>query len=857
MSNDLLTITLSTHNFAVNPLTPRAIDIVTEFSKKTTQYGLARVPGGKYIYCALRLFGFSSPSGTEFRFHINQYKDFIDHLTSNYINDNLYSVTTKDVPVPIKVELTVKSHWKPRDHQPPIIKYLTDDLPFRSRFVDLQTGQGKLQPLDAKIKVPGGWSTMGEMKVGTQVIAKDGTTTEVTAVYPQGIVDVYKLTFADGRSTEAGAEHLWKVYYINTQPHKRWRVVDTLEVLRLISMPNPRVYIDLCDSEISPDIALPIDPYFLGLILGNGCLTGASITYSTQDQCTIDYIQNILPTSVSIKHRSGYDYAITNKVRDGKGNVVIQSLRDLGLFGKLSNTKFVPSVYLSSSTQQRLAILQGLLDTDGTVGKDGNISFGTTSNQLAKDVQYLVRSLGGIAAISNRQTHFTYKDVKKTGLPSFYVGIRFKKGSELFRVERKKQITNDENQYSDSLKLRVSNVELVGKKEAQCISISHPDQLYVTDDFIVTHNTFVALNAAAQIGSRLVIIVKAGYVEKWIEDVLKTYEISVDEIMMVKGTANLQALITMAKQGLLDSKVIIIGNKCMQAWFKLYALNGKWSMKAGYDCLPSDFYETIGAGVRLIDEVHQEFHLNYMLDIYTNIERSISLSATLVNNDKFLEKMYDVAYPLLERYSGTPLKRYVNATSVHYVLEDENSVRTTEFGSPTYSHHAFEKSILRHRGNMKNNYFDLVDVYIKDGFIRDYKKGEKCLIFCSGIDFCTALCEYLTKVHPELVVKRYVEDDPLSNLLGEGDIVVSTILSSGTAHDIANLKTVILTVAVDSIQANIQSLGRLREIPGVITRFYYFVCLNVPKHVEYGHRKEKMLMIRANKFRQINAPYYV
>lgn len=354
---------------------------------------------------------------------------------------------------------------------------------------------------------------------------------------------------------------------------------------------------------------------------------------------------------------------------------------------------------------------------------------------------------------------------------------------------------------------------------------------------------------------RIAIIIKSMYIEKWVADVLKTYAIKESEIMAVSGSAQLQGLIQMGKLGTLKSKIIIISNKTIQNWYKLYELEGKDTLDMGYDCLPEDFFETIRCGMRLIDEVHQDFHLNFKIDLYTNIERSISLSATMVNYDQFMEKMYRIAYPTKTRFEGPPLDKYVIARELSYHIKENRKYNITEYNSHIYSHHALERSILKDK-DFADNYCKLIWNTIEIGFMHNYIKGQRCLIFCSSIDMCTKVTNYLKYKYPSLLVRRYVEDDPYENLL-ESDISVSTLQSAGTAHDIANLKTVILTVAINSLQSNVQSLGRLRKLKDINTYFFYFVCQDIPKHVAYATDKEKMLRERAANFIQINAPFLV
>lgn len=354
---------------------------------------------------------------------------------------------------------------------------------------------------------------------------------------------------------------------------------------------------------------------------------------------------------------------------------------------------------------------------------------------------------------------------------------------------------------------------------------------------------------------RVAIIVKSMYIEKWVADILKTYEIKESEIMVVSGSENLKGLIQMGKLGILKSKFIVISNKTIQNWYKLYEIEGKEILEMGYDCLPEDFFETICCGTRLIDEVHQDFHLNFKIDLYTNIERSISLSATMVNYDSFMEKMYRLAYPTVTRFEGPPLDKYVIARELSYHIRDDRKYNVTEYNSHIYSHHALERSILKVK-DFADNYCKLIWNTIEIGFMHNYVKGQRCLVFCSGIDMCTRVSEYLQTRYPNFSVKRYVQDDPYENLL-ESDISVSTLLSAGTAHDIANLKTVILTVAINSLQSNVQSLGRLRKLKDANTYFIYFVCQDIPKHIAYATDKEKMLKERAANFIQINAPFLV
>jgi hypothetical protein len=164
---------------------------------------------------------------------------------------------------------------------------------------------------------------------------------------------------------------------------------------------------------------------------------------------------------------------------------------------------------MNASPRQRLALIQGLMDTDGTVEtprmcldgvtpKHGAIEFSTTSEILATQFQDLIRGLGGLCKKSPRQTYYTHEGEKKPGKISYRVTPRVRDRTSLFRLPRKRDLTLiGDHKYQDSLKLAIRNIEYIGRFEAQCIEVDHPDHLYITDDYIVTHNTVGALSLTA------------------------------------------------------------------------------------------------------------------------------------------------------------------------------------------------------------------------------------------------------------------------------------------------------------------------------------------------------------------------
>lgn len=361
--------------------------------------------------------------------------------------------------------------------------------------------------------------------------------------------------------------------------------------------------------------------------------------------------------------------------------------------------------------------------------------------------------------------------------------------------------------------------------------------------------SYCAMRGMQDAGMRTVIIIKPMYVEKWVEDIHRTYDIDPDRVLSVAGSADLMKLFEMGRNDEIEADIIIISNKTLLNYYKAYEEHGQNLLDMGYDCLPQEMFEHLGVGFKLIDEVHQDFHFNFKTDLYTHVKKSLSLSATLVGDDDFVNRMYALAYPMSKRYKAPPYKKYVAATGMFYSFRHPNRIKFNDYSSKNYSHHAFEQSVLK-ASDLTENYFKLIKATLNDSYLKNYIKGQRAIIFCASIDMCTKVKDYLNKIMSTFEIRRYVEDDPYENLM-EPDIIVTTLLSAGTAVDIPNLTTVVLTTAISSSQSNIQSLGRLRKLKcGTTPEFIYFVCLDIPKHVEYHKRKREMLDGRALSFRE-------
>ncbi len=426
-------------------------------------------------------------------------------------------------------------------------------------------GCGKAQPLHSKILTPHGWTTMGQVKVGDIIVGSDGLPTKILGVFPQGKTKNYRVHFSDGTSAECSDQHLWNV---KTQTQRgntssKWQTKTLTQIIEYLSgKDRHKLSIPMIEPVEFIKQEVPLDPYVLGVFLGDGNYTQEMISFSSADNEIVEKVKLLLPETCEIRSKGKYDHNICDKrstleksnevhrynlispnneivkiysvIKFAKQNSlsyvnlykvfkgehkqykgwrfsskenydndferkhqVKRALDQLGLRGHYSYEKFIPDLYKYNSIETRLKVLQGLMDTDGYVSKSGTgVNYYTTSNQLAKDVQEIVWSLGGKATIQNKQTSFTHKGIKKLGRPSFVVTISMPPNIVPFSLKRKLDRFKPRTKYLPTR--LIERIEFLGEEETQCILVDAENSLYVTDNYIVTHNTLLAISAGLE-----------------------------------------------------------------------------------------------------------------------------------------------------------------------------------------------------------------------------------------------------------------------------------------------------------------------------------------------------------------------
>jgi superfamily II DNA or RNA helicase len=509
----------------------------------------------------------------------------------------------------------------------------------------------------------------------------------------------------------------------------------------------------------------------------------------------------------------------------------------------VDQTNISPSSYERMGVASRWARVQGMMDQRGQLDPvTGELLFPTESLSLAEALQYLVRSLGGYAKITTSR-------VPDEETLSYTVTIRHRTPSQLFRSIAK-QLAVQANAACTSVGLlEIVSITASRETEVKCISIAHQDKLYVTQDFIVTHNTVTSLVTASKISKRLAIFVLSKYVPKWEADVKSVYDLQPEEICLVEGGKDLINASHWVSGGSVTThplpKVFIISINTFHVWIKKYIEDPNDPCLDEYGCTLDEFLNTLGVGTIIFDEIHEHFHIVYKLICFLPTEWAIALSATLISKDEMVSKIQNMMFPRHIRFEEVKMKRYIKAFACPYQIQGfhQQKIQYMEYGTNRYSHNKYEDSLFKHR-TLGNRYVRMIVDLVESTYHRHYLQGDKCIVYVGKIKTANAICGALkARFKEKYDIRTYVESDPYENVI-DSDIRVSTPQSAGTAVDIPNLRVAIMTISVDSPTSNLQMLGRLRELKDRDVKFYYLYTTSIPKQVEYHHNKKQLFASR-------------
>ena len=389
------------------------------------------------------------------------------------------------------------------------------DDPARITCVESTTKAGKAQPLDATVYTPLGPTKMGILKVGDRVLTPDGVS-PIVGIYPQGEQDVYRVNFKDGSSCECTLDHLWEVHrHPVTSPrrganknipgpenrtyrkdHIAWpRVMSLRELLQLSEKSLKRKWVSLCSATKYESQPVDLDPYFVGVLIGDGGLT-ASIRFTSADEFIVQKMRSLMPEHydcVNVSNgKHNYDYNLSAgpkmaAILGKSGESLTKRLQNCGLHGKYSHEKFIPDVYKYNSEEVRWSIIRGLMDTDGYVDKHGQPCFDVSSEKLAADFIEVAESLGASCRMNVKENcHYIKDGVRHDCRPSYRVQVKYPDAKMFFSLPRKRDAAKPKKK---KCYRSFDSIELVRCAPCQCIKLADPRGLYLTDRHIVTHNT--------------------------------------------------------------------------------------------------------------------------------------------------------------------------------------------------------------------------------------------------------------------------------------------------------------------------------------------------------------------------------
>lgn len=493
-------------------------------------------------------------------------------------------------------------------------------------------GLGKMEPISSLIPTENGFKTFGELKLGDMVFGEDGNLHPITKIFEHKDKEIYKITFSDGTFSYCGLDHLWKVRTKNmVKKSQGWKVMPLKELIesKLQYTDESRVKIGLNPrNKYEIPVTLPVQykekdylihPYVLGVCIGDGnlCNKGINISIPDNEKETANRIEALIREDMILKEDRSTNcprYRIMHKVRKFR-NDYITEIKRLGLNVK-GNYKFIPTEYKLGSISQRLDLLRGLMDSDGTIGKNNRISFSTNSEKLANDVAELVFSLGGIARIGK----YNHKNKKNT---EYQVRIQIKENP--FYLTRKSEKYHPT--YLKYCSKYIVSAEYYKNEDARCIMVDYDEHTYLTGkNYIVTHNT-TELSVAAIEGNfdSVLIICPASLKTNWRDELLwyvQPKDITIVEGVNDKTKPELEKMLGygVGKSGLKreqlleeaknrgkweDNRFVIVNFDILDEFYKIPRTRNAENIKKAYDESPMLQYAMNKKTLLIIDEAHR------------------------------------------------------------------------------------------------------------------------------------------------------------------------------------------------------------------------------------------------------------
>ena len=743
------------------------------------------------------------------------------------------------------------------DEQVDVINFITGQQDHAANidasqiFLVLGTGHGKCEPYSSKIPSPTsetGYTLMGDIKVGDYVFDRQGNPTKVLQIFEQGEQDVYELTLTDGRTARCTKDHMWTVFKRDGKLYNLTleEIMNTYKVKRKLMPGDNRVpfsfkyKIPTCDSVDYREKPVPIDPWVLGCFIGNGCCREHVLTISSCNSEIPIRIAALYDFDIKHNENDKYSYSFYKHGKPIKSRDFFKNIPEI--HNKYSYEKTIPDVYLYNTSSIRLRLLQGLMDTDGSISygdKRYHVTYSSTSKTLLKQIQNILYSFGFSANITDDGRPDKYKS-GYCGILVFRIPNRIK--TDFFTVSYKKKLAEDakevpqENRYNGFIIKDIKKLDY--KENCRCILVDNPEHLYLTDDYIVTHNTYCSGVGLCKYGVKTLIIMHRDQLRvQWMNSLYKMNGLNSSYVHEIDSSEELYEIATGEYKPNYD--VYLMTHATFRAGLKRIG-----SMK-----LAMNIGKNLGIGLKIIDEAHLEFKDTILMDFIFNVKRNLYLTATDGRSSKDENSIFRHVFSSCVYYKPSAMltdnrpKKWVNYYGVEVNTHvNKNIYKYRVVGSKSMTPASYGQWVIKRDKTLQH--FKCCRDIVKQLFKED--QYAKLIIFMPLIDLCEECAYFLTmelQKDPEFPYdvdirtinsKNSKKDNELAK---HADIIVTTIGSCGTGTDIPGITGIISCSPFCSKIIASQVFGRIRYC-GKICSYYDIWDSSVPMD-KYWYQSRK------------------
>ena len=342
------------------------------------------------------------------------------------------------------------------------------------------SGLGKAIPNSTIIPTPTGYKTIAQIKKGDFIFDAHGKKTQVLGVYPQGEKEVYKIFFEDGRTTYCCKDHLWSFYYKENQKDRNFNTTTLQEIIEIKK--TKEVFIPNNDPVYFEEKKYNISPYIMGLLLGGGIFDNniqKNLLFITNNESIVSDIANFFNWKYSNIYNKKYLWCFFNK-----DNKIIKTYKILYKFQELkyllNKTKYIPECYRNGSIKQRIDLLYGILKAKGVINTN-NITYFSYNYKMISNIKEICYSLNIPITITKNKKKY-----------SVIININVKKYKDLYDSLIKTSTETHNNKI-----IRIIKTQKIEKMT--CFYVDNKEHLFLTNDFLVTHNTRSLMADACQL----------------------------------------------------------------------------------------------------------------------------------------------------------------------------------------------------------------------------------------------------------------------------------------------------------------------------------------------------------------------